>query len=159
MEAAATAPDVRQSLALLAALRSDRPLGTLPASLEVQEVIYALACKFYEGGKYPQAMRSFSFLMTANVADARYFMGFAACLHMQRKYAEALKFYGAASLFDLTDPYPAMHSAECHLALGDNAQARSAIDYALCQARAHQDEQLRECIPRLEAMLSFLENA
>jgi hypothetical protein len=76
---------------------------------------------------------------------------------MMREYREALKFYGAASMLDLTDPRPPMHSAECHLALGEYSRAHACIDYALAQARAHQQERHRALVPRLEAMLTFLE--
>jgi hypothetical protein len=61
-----------------------------------------------------------------------------------------------ASILDLTDPEPVMHCAECQLALGRRDQARANLEYALVQARAH--EARHGFVPRLEAMLAFLES-
>jgi type III secretion system low calcium response chaperone LcrH/SycD len=155
---AVAAPTIAQGLALLDYLMSGRTLGeAMGCSLQSQETLYHVAYTFYNQAKYPEAMRVFAYLLAANHLDRRFFKGFAACLHMQRRHEEALKYYGAASMLDLTDPEPAMHSAECHLALGGIEQARASLDYAMSQARA--DDKHRAFIPRLEAMLAFLDGA
>jgi type III secretion system low calcium response chaperone LcrH/SycD len=155
---AVASPTIAQGLVLLDYLMSGRTLGeAMGCSLQSQETLYHVAYTFYSQAKYPEAMRVFAFLLAANHMDRRFFNGFAACLHMQRRHEDALKYYGAASVLDLTDPEPAMHSAECHLALGNIEQARTSLDYALCQARA--DEKHHAIIARLEAMLAFLNGA
>jgi type III secretion system low calcium response chaperone LcrH/SycD len=153
-----TPQDIEQGIALLDFLKSGQTLGpVMGCSLEVQEALYHRGHTLYNQAKYDEAMRVFAYLMMANHVDRRYYNGFAACLQMQRRYSDAIKYYGVASVLMLTDPQPAMHMAECHLALGDHAQARTSIDYALTQARAHQAH--HGLVPRLEAMQAFLDNA
>lgn len=150
-------PDIAQAAALLKHMMSGQTLSeAMGQTAETQEALYAMAFNLYTQAKYEEAMRIFSFLMTANHLDRRFFSGFAACLHMQRRHADALKYYGIASTLDLTDPEPVLQSAQCYLALGNRAMARTSIDYGLLQARAHPHH--RSYVPRLEAMLAFLDN-
>lgn len=154
-EADSTEALLQEGLALLGSMFHGQPLGPMMGiSVESQEVIYAAAYNAFKQAKYPEAMQAFSLLMTADHLDRRYHSGFAACLRMQKKHAEALKYYGVASILDLTDPEPVIRMAECHLALGDLEQARTALNYGLAQARAH--EAHRGHVPRFEAMLGFL---
>jgi len=152
-----TAEHVEQSVALVDFLKSGQTLGAaMGCSLEMQEVMYYRGHTLYGSARYDEAMRVFAYLMAANHLDRRYYIGFAACLHMQKRYQEAIKYYGVASVLMLTDPEPVMHIAECHLALDDREQARTSLDYALTQARAH--EAHHGFVPRLEAMQAFLNN-
>ncbi|MDR6536928.1 SycD/LcrH family type III secretion system chaperone [Variovorax soli] len=140
---------------LLKHLASGETLGALlDQSPEAQKVMYHLAYTHYAQGKYTDAMRFFGFLVICDHWDRRYHMGMAACLQMQLQHADALKYYGIASMLDLTDPAPVMHIAECHLARGERPQARKALDYAIVQARAHAHH--NHHVARLEAMLALL---
>jgi type III secretion system low calcium response chaperone LcrH/SycD len=130
--------------------------GLMGLSVEEQSARYALAVTFYRQGKYPEAMKLFGSLLLADHFDRRYYMGFAACMQMQQRHADALKYYSVASALDLTDPMAVMHCAQCHLAIGDQAQAKKALGYALTQARGH--ERHRHHVPRLEAMAALLAN-
>jgi type III secretion system low calcium response chaperone LcrH/SycD len=157
MKVGLTSQDIAQGIALIDFLKSGQTLGTIMGcSLEVQEAIYHRGHTLYNQAKYDDAMRVFAYLMMANHVDRRYYIGFAACLQMQRRYTDAIKYYGVASVLKLTDPEPPMHMAECHLALGDAAQAATALDYAITQARAHEEH--HGLVPRLEAMQAFLGN-
>lgn len=148
---------LEQGAQLLGQMAHGQTLGPMMGvSVPAQEALYALAYTAYTQARYAEAMQAFSFLMTADHFDRRYFSGYAACLRAQKRHGEALKHYGVASMLDLTDPEPVMRMAECHLALGERVQARTALDYALVQARAH--EAHRSYAPRLEAMLAFLDN-
>jgi type III secretion system low calcium response chaperone LcrH/SycD len=149
--------DIPQAAALLQHMMSGQTLApTVGHTPDTLEALYSLAYNLYSQAKYEEAMGIFSFLLTANHFDRRFFSGFAACLHMQRRYQDALKYYGIASTLDLTDPEPVMQSAQCYLALGNRAMARMSIDYGLIQARAHAHH--RSHVSRLEAMLAFLDN-
>jgi type III secretion system low calcium response chaperone LcrH/SycD len=142
--------------ALLGQLLSGQTLGDLLGhSRESQEALYYVAHTLYSQAKYADAMRTFAYLLTLNHLDRRSFLGFAACLRMQQRHADALKYYGIASAMDLTDPQPPLHMAECHLALGDRARAQEALNYALSQARGQ--EAHRACLARIEAIQSFLD--
>lgn len=102
-------------------------LGHSPDSLEA---LYALGHNFYTHKQYDEAMRVFAFLLSNNHMDRRFFKGMAACLHMQRRYEDAAKYYGAASLLDLSDPEPVVHAAECFLALSRTKEAMQALEVA-----------------------------
>lgn len=122
-------------------------------TVESVETVHYLAYAFYAQAKYEQSMRLFGYLLTTNHLDRRYYSGFAACMHKLRRHEEALKYYGLASVLDLTDPEPVMRSAECYMALGNIPKARFSLDYALTQARAHDAH--AKFVPRLEAMMSL----
>jgi type III secretion system low calcium response chaperone LcrH/SycD len=150
--------DLTQGLALVEYLSAGNTLAeSMGQSVESLEALYAIGFTWYNQAKYDEAKRVFAHLMTANHVDRRFSNGFAACLHMQRDHAEAIRFYTIASILDLTDPEPPMHIAECHLALGDRTQARNSINYGLTQARAHKEHQ--RFVARLESMLGFLDGA
>jgi type III secretion system low calcium response chaperone LcrH/SycD len=144
-----------QVSALLEQMLAGHTLGGLMGlSVEEQNARYALAVNFYRQGKYPEAVRLFGSLLLADHFDRRYYMGFAACLQMQQRHADALKYYSVASALDLTDPVAVMHCAQCQLALGDRAQAQKALGYALTQARGH--ERHHHHVARLEAMAALI---
>lgn len=151
-------PDAAQGLALIEYLGSGHTLAaSMGQTVGSLEALYHLGYTLFEQAKYKESMRVFAYLMTANHMDRRFFNGFAACLHMQGNHRDAIKYYGVASILDLTDPEPPMHMAECHLALGDRAEARNSIAYGLSQARAHENH--HGFVPRLEAMLEFMDGA
>lgn len=144
-----------QGIELLREMTGGKPLALrMGVSVQAQELLYAAAHRSYGLGQHAQAAQLFAYLMLVDHMDRRYFSGHAACLRAQKKYAEALQSYSVASMLDMTDPQPPMRMAECHMALGDRAKAREALDYALAQARAHQIHNGH--VPRLEAMLAFL---
>lgn len=147
--------ELQQGLALLQSTLAGEPLANaMGLSVASQEELYSLAYHAFAQARYAEAMKAFAVLMTADHTDRRYFSGYGACLRLQKQPAEALKYYGVASMLDLTDPEPVLRMAECHLAVGDRAEARTALDYGLAQARAHPAH--RKFVPRYEAMLSFL---
>lgn len=99
-------------------------------SPELHEAMYTYAHGQYVQGRYADALKIFGFLVQHDHLDGRFHMGFGACLHMLNRHEEALKYYGAASLFDLTDPEPVVRMAECQLALARPEQALEALRYA-----------------------------
>lgn len=125
-------------------------------SVKSQETLYYAAYVFYNQARYIDAMRIFTHLLIIDHLDRRYHNGLAACHQMQRRYEDALKYYGIASMFDLTDPEPVIHMAECHLALGHRADARTSLEYALAQARGNDVH--HDFTGRIEAMLAFLDS-
>lgn len=160
MSAATTAPlpPLEDGIALMDYLASGHTLGPLLGhTAQAQETMYALAHRMYGQAKYDDAARIFSHLVTCNHMDARFFVGFGACMQMKGRHPQALKFYGVASVLDLADPTPVMHMAECHLALGDHAQARTAIARGLDLASGN--DRHRATRARLEAMRAFLQAA
>lgn len=121
---------------------------------EPPEKVHQLAHTYYTQAKYETAMRLYAYLMTTNHLDRRYFSGFASCLRKLGRNEEALKYYGFASMLDLTDPEPVMRSAQCYIALRNIPKARMSLDYALMQAETH--EAHKKFIPRLEGLLALI---
>jgi type III secretion system low calcium response chaperone LcrH/SycD len=149
-------PNADAGKALIDFLMSGQTLAqALGHTVESVETVYYLAYTFYGQAKYEQAMRLFAYLMTTNHIDRRYYCGFAACMQKLKRHEEAIKYYGFASVLDATDPEPPMRCAECFMALGDIAKARQGLDYALTQARAHEEH--KHFVPRLEAMLALID--
>jgi tetratricopeptide (TPR) repeat protein len=76
-------------------------------------------------------MKIFRPLLVMDSTDNRIWMGFAACAQMLRQYDEALKGYGYASLLDPENPKPFFHAMECHIALKNYSEAKTAGDYVV----------------------------
>lgn len=155
MQSQAT-PTIEQGAALVELLISGNTLSSLLGRSEKsQEALYHVAYVFYGQAKYTEAMRMFAYLLANNHLDRRFYMGFAGCMHMLDRHEEALKYYGIASLLDLTDPLPAMHMAECHIALGRHGQARESLEYGLYQGRAGTSH--GAAVTRMEGLLALLD--
>jgi type III secretion system low calcium response chaperone LcrH/SycD len=99
------------------------------------EAVYALAYGLYEQGRYDEALQGFNFLVMHNHYECRYLIGYAACQQLLKRPVEALKYYGIASMLDLTDPVPVFHAAQCRLALQQTAEAVEALEFALVLAQ------------------------
>ncbi|MES3002902.1 MAG: SycD/LcrH family type III secretion system chaperone [Pseudomonadota bacterium] len=151
-------PTIEQGAALVELLSSGNTLsGLLGRSEKSQEALYHVAYVFYGQAKYTEAMRMFAFLLANNHLDRRFYMGFAGCMQMLDRHEEALKYYGIASLLDLTDPLPPMHMAECHIAMGQRDKARESLEYGLCQGRAADTHV--ESVRRMEGLLALLDGS
>jgi type III secretion system low calcium response chaperone LcrH/SycD len=147
-----------EACALLERLSQGQTLGPLLGMpRESQEQLYLLAYRFYGQAKYEEAEPMFRFLVMANHLDRRFSLGCGACAHMLRRHADAVAYYGLASLLDLTDPEPLAYMAEHLMFLGERTQARRLLDQGLAQVRQH--ERHREHGARLTALLSLLDSA
>lgn len=129
----------------------------LGSSVESQEALYALGYRLYGQAKYQEAQRLFAILLMHNHLDRRYYLAYGASAQMLKRHADALRYYSVAAQLDLTDPQPAIHMAECLLALGKRGDARKCLDHGLVQARYHEEH--RRHVPRLEALLTLLDRA
>lgn len=97
------------------------------------EAVYTLGFNYYNQGKFEEAMRLFGFLLMHDQMERRYYKAFGSCQHMLKKYTEAIRNYSMASLFDLSDPEPTFHTAECMIALGMKQEAKEALDLVVRQ--------------------------
>ncbi|MFC4160056.1 SycD/LcrH family type III secretion system chaperone [Chitinimonas lacunae] len=99
------------------------------------DALYTLGYNLYNQAKYGDALKIFGFLLQHDQLERRYYKAFASCLQMLKRPEEALKHYTMASLFDLTDPEPTFHTAECLASIGLIEEAREAIDVVLEQTQ------------------------
>lgn len=88
-------------------------------SQEDLDVLYSLAYRLYQSGDYGQAKTVFHQLVLLEPLIQKYWLGLGVCLQLEKKYEEALKTWGMASVLDGYDPTPHFHAAECNFALGD----------------------------------------
>lgn len=145
---------------LLGAMQADAgALSSVPDQLDLtaeqREGLYLLAHRHYGVGDYPEAHKLFALLAMAAPADPRGHMGLAACLQMQQEHERAVRHYFLASVLDLTDPVPVVHSAECLMALGRTADAAKALNCAQQQLANRPDLQdYRHRVHRLRAGLT-----
>ncbi len=101
------------------------------------EAVYTLAYGFYASGKYEDALDMFRFLCLHRYIEPRFWFGFGAACQMCGHTPAALQAYAICGLLDTDDPQIPLRAAECFRLLGDEKNARSALDAALTIAGAN----------------------
>ena len=91
------------------------------------ESVYSLGFGYYRTGKFDEAEKLFQFLVLFDHLSSKYWFALGAVQQAQKDYEKAIASYGYSSFLDLENPKPQYHAAECCLALGDKANAASAI--------------------------------
>ena len=119
--------------------------------------IYALGHECYAQGRYSDAMKAFGFLVMHDHWESKYQIAFAASLQMMGRYKEAIEHYSGASAFDLSDPMPTFHTAECMIPLGMLDEAEEALGIVLNQCEGH--PQRTELKQNAEGLLSVVRQA
>jgi type III secretion system low calcium response chaperone LcrH/SycD len=117
------------------------------------EAVYTLGHNFYAQGKYLEAMRIFSYLVTNNHLERRFVNAFASSLHMVGGYKEAINYYGIAYAMDPRDSAPTFHSCECLIAMGLKAEAKEGLGLIIRRCTAPEQSEIRE---RSQALLALL---
>jgi len=103
------------------------------------EGMYAEAHRFYERGKYTEALEMFRLLTLMDAQDLRFVMGTAASLHMLKEYTGAVQVYMVCGVLDARDPKPHYHAADCHIKKGDRFSA--VISFEMAVARCGDKEE------------------
>ena len=117
--------------------------------------LYAKAYHQYKSGSYEEAMKIFRPLLVMDSTDNRIWMGFAACAQMLRQHDEALKGYGYASLLDPLNPKPFFHAMECHIALKNYEEAKTAGEYVVGVAEGKPEHE--KMLARTKLLLKAVE--
>ena len=91
------------------------------------EAVYSLGFGYYNTGKFEDAQKLFEFLVLFDHLSTKYWFALGAVQQARKDYQKAISSYGYSSFLDLENPKPQFHAAECYLALGDKANAASAI--------------------------------
>jgi len=119
------------------------------------EAIYAAGYAQYNAGRYDQAEKVFQFLSMYQPYDRRFPMALASVKQVKGDYAEAIGYYGMASVLDMMDPVPLFHSAECLAALGRTDDAVEALGFVIRNANQPDTASYKQ---RAEAMIGILKN-
>ena len=96
-------------------------------SNEELESVYSLGFSYYRTGKFENAQKLFEFLVLFDHLNAKYWFALGAVQQACKDFQKAIASYGYSSFLDLENPKPQYHAAECFLALGDKANAASAV--------------------------------
>ncbi len=91
------------------------------------EAVYSLGFNYYRTGKYDEAAKLFQFLVLFDHLNAKYWTALGAVQQVKKDFPNAVTSYGYASFLDLENPKPQFYAAECFLAMGDRANAESAL--------------------------------
>ena len=91
------------------------------------EAVYSLGFGYYNTGKFEAAQKLFEFLVLFDHLSTKYWFALGAVQQARKDFQKAIASYGYSSFLDLENPKPQYHAAECYLALGDKANAASAI--------------------------------
>lgn len=112
---------------------------------ETTKSLYAMAYRFYENGKYLDAIHFFKLLTCLAAYDSKNWMGLGASYQLLKQHDQALQPYAIAAMLAKDDPAPHFHAAECFFTLRQNANGMKALDSAEQLAR-EQDSYL---LPRI----------
>ena len=91
------------------------------------EAVYSLGFGYYNTGKFDDAQKLFEFLVLFDHLNTKYWFALGAVQQARKDFQKAIASYGYSSFLDLENPKPQFHAAECYLALGDKANAASAL--------------------------------
>ena len=83
------------------------------------EAVYSLGFGYYSTGRFDDAQKLFEFLVLFDHLSTKYWFALGAVQQARKDYLKAIASYGYSSFL--------FHAAECYLALGDKANAASAI--------------------------------
>lgn len=105
------------------------------------EAVYSLAYDYYRTGRIDDAETLFKFLTTFDHLNEKYWMGMAAVLQVKKNFKRAAEAYalvsGVLNVSNVRAPY---YAAECFLALGDRANALSALGHVKTYADVKTEE-------------------
>ncbi len=140
---------------LIQALLEGHTLATIQGiGQDKVDGLYAFAHGLYERQRYEEARKVFTYLMTLDHHETLYMGAVASCLQMLKRYDEAIEYYCLASVYNLGDPRPTFHTAECLLAQGRTDEARDALSMVLNDCREHRYAALKR---RAQALLDLLD--
>ena len=111
------------------------PQESLDLSDENLNFIHQMANQMYEQSQFQKAEDLFRLLCTLKPNEQSYWFGLGATQQMRSKYAQAIFSYKFASSLKIEDPESAFHAAECHLKLGQAAEAQIALEIAFTWAK------------------------
>lgn len=113
--------------------------------------IYAAATSSYEAGDYEKASLLFHSLTQSAPFEEVHWRGLASSKQMLLDYEASLHAWSIVFLLNEQDPWVHFHAAECLLSLGQNTDARKALDMADARSKEN-DEELRNKIELLRTI-------
>lgn len=118
------------------------------------EAMFLVGHTLYGQGKYQDAEQVFAFLVMNNPYDRRFAQALGSAKQMLGQYADAIGYYSLASMFEMSDPVPTFHTAECLAALGQTDDAQDALRMVVSHCQKPEHETLKR---RASAMLQIMQ--
>lgn len=99
---------------------------------ESASVLYGVAYRFYQSGKYDEAENFFRFLTLTEPLVIKNWIGLGAALQLRKKYQEAIETYASAGILDALQENPLIpyYVAQCYHSLGKSEQGIKGLDAA-----------------------------
>lgn len=117
------------------------------------EAMFLVGHTLYGQKRYEDAEQVFAFLVMNNPYDRRFAQALGSAKQMLGQYADAIGYYSIASMFEMTDPVPTFHTAECLAALGKPEDALDALGFAIKHSTKPEHAKLKQ---RAQAMVELL---
>ena len=97
---------------------------------EEMNAVYSVAHNFYMTGRYDDAETVFKFLVMFDHLNPKYWIGLGAVRQVQKRFKQAIEAYAnVVGNLDVENVKASYYAAECYLALGDRANAQSAVEH------------------------------
>lgn len=107
------------------------PKNALGISNSRIEELYAQGYRYYNTGRFGDALNNFRMLTFFDPTQVKFVFGLAACLHMLKEYEKAVETYLLASMMDPKNPIPHFHSSDCYLKMNDKSSALISLRMAV----------------------------
>jgi len=122
------------------------------------EAVYNVGFAAYGTGKFDDAEKVFTFLCHMCHTNPKYWTALGSVRQAKRNFADAIKAYSAATLFNINKPKPYYYAAECSLALGDleDAENTARALLTLCPAGTADNNDFRA---KAELLIKKIETA
>lgn len=148
---------VQDTTAMLRMLGQGGTLGGLfSLSDEELDALYAFGLSHYRQGRWTDAMKVFSRLVTLAHGEPRYLNALASSYQMLGQHERAVHYWSVSQLLDPSDPVPTFHTANSLLALGLVADALDALDLVLRQCR--KQNRHPELAARAQALTALIQS-
>lgn len=131
-----------------------RPKVALNLSENVMEGIYTHAYNFYNRGLYNESIHIFRLLTLLDPLETKFLIGLAACLHMQKKYEQALQIYLMAGFMRPANPIPFYHASDCYIHMNATQEAIFVLEKAIEEAGTQ--PQFQALVERSQLMIESL---
>lgn len=110
----------------------EEAMGITP---EVEDAIYNLAYRYFQGGKYKESLGLFYLILKVNPKSERAAFGLAASYHHLGDYANAVAHYLICETLDYHNPIPHFHLYDCYVKLNYPELAEEALENTVILAK------------------------
>jgi len=128
--------------------------GLFKLSDEELDALYTFGLGHYTQGRWTDAMKVFTRLVTLDHGQPRFYNALAASHQMLGQHERAVHYWGVSQLLDAKDPVPTFHTANSLLALGLVDDALDALDIVTRQCT--QQGRHPELAARAEALRALI---